>query len=188
MQYVKDLEALDACPDFVDWLQEANHPTWEEAWAACPYGDFLIFVAALFSGPVGSPGRVPAVLAACECAELVKTAESLDEWPGRWAVEAAREFAAGNGDIRRVAHQAERAGRAAGRWARAAQFAANVAWHEHAIHAAGAASSAASTAAECEYFLALNRGGFAAADTASEATLLKCAEIVRRYFPKPPKR
>lgn len=195
-QYVKNLEV---CPEFEDWLNEEDHPTWEAAWAACPYGDLMLFMVGLLCGPEGDPKRAPVILAACECAELVRDAEMGVDYHTRAAIAAAKDFAAGKADRHQVAHHAVLLDKPRGldqltvegaahyRWAIAVQYAVKVVYLEHSLHVAGSAASAATTAAECAYFRTLRRSGANAAETASDEILRKCADVVRRYFPIPPK-
>jgi len=62
------LYVLRACEDARKWV--ANQATYEQAWATCSRGDWMLWLVGKFAGEPWSDGRKPLVLAACECARL----------------------------------------------------------------------------------------------------------------------
>ena len=62
------LYVLQACEDARKWV--ANQATYEQAWATCSRGDWMLWLVGKFAGEPWSDGRKPLVLAACECARL----------------------------------------------------------------------------------------------------------------------
>ena len=119
----------------------------------------MLWLAGVLAGPPGSDSR-PLVLAACDCAELSKPYwPTGDDRPAN-ALSVARSWARNEGatlDAVRV----------------------------RALGAAGAARAArAAAAAEEEEVAGLAEWAW---EEAREETLAKCADIVRRYYPRPPR-
>ena len=80
MDYIERIDALGACQAALDWLRAERHPTIEAAWAACPRGDWMLWLAeqAAPSAP-WSDGRRPIVAAAASwkktqsaCADIAR--------------------------------------------------------------------------------------------------------------------
>jgi len=177
---------LNPCSDAMDWLK--TQPNARTAWATCQRGDWMLWLAGVLAGPPGSDSR-PLVLAACDCAELSKPYwPTGDDRPAN-ALSVARSWARNEGATLDDVRAAEEVAAAAvvealglraawGVAAAAAAGAAVVAW-------AGAARAARSAAAAEEVAAA----GLAewAWEEAREETLAKCADIVRRYYPRPPR-
>ena len=141
------------CAEAEAWMRK--QPTAAKAWAACPRGDWLLWIAARTCAP-GSAEHKSVVLAACACARTaLKHVTSGDKRPLR-AIEAAERWTRGEATIGEVMN------------ARAASVAA-------------AASSAADAASDAAAYAA----AYAAADAAAYAyartkTLAKCAVLVRK--------
>lgn len=69
MTWVRKLEALGACNDAVQWSR--GYASIDDAWSACPRGDWMLWLAGKAAGPPQSEGRKKKlVLAACDCARL----------------------------------------------------------------------------------------------------------------------
>lgn len=176
--YIDRIDALFACPPAMAWLRTENHPDLATAWAACPHGDWMLWLAGRLVGPPGHPARIPLVLAACDCAELALVRVPVGEERPRRAIEAARAWVRGEAtaiEVRMAAADAADAADATPTAADAAASAADAAASATANFVALAASAAASNAATaisatCTYYTAISR----------------CADIVRRYYPTPP--
>jgi len=170
------LRRLGACGEARVW---ASGRTLQQAWAECPRGDWLLWLA----GRAGVERKV-VVLAACACARLaLKHVRPGEERPLR-AVETAEAWARGDAsvsleDVRKAARAAD----AAAAYAFAAFAAA------YAAYAAFAAADAAYAAADAAYAAADAAYAADAADAAADAadaartTLAECADIVRAHIP-----
>ena len=179
-KYVK----LDPCSNAMDWLK--TQPNARTAWATCQRGDWMLWLAGVLAGPPGSDSRRPLVLAACDCADLGKAYWTPgDERPAN-ALRVTRSWARNEGatldDVRVGAAEAAEAVRAvralgAAAWAAAAG----------AREAAAAAEAARATWEEEVAAWAAAGAREAAEAGAREKTLAKCADIVRRYYPRPPR-
>ena len=171
---------LNPCSDAMAWLK--TQPNAKTAWATCQRGDWMLWLAGRLAGPPGSDSRRPLVLSACDCAELVQA-----HWPAKdnrpaEALRVARSWARNEGaTLDDVGAGAVAAARAAA-WAAAAWAA--EAW----AAAAGAVAAAAAAGAVAAAWAVAGAWAWAwAAEAwAREETLTECADIVRRYYPKPP--
>ena len=179
------LEVLDACEDGVAWAR--TQPTLAEAWETCERADWMLWL--LGHNPtVADHQRL--VLIACECARTVLHLVVPGENRPHLAIEAAEAWAA------RAAVYAANATSAANA-ANAAVYAANAANATSAANAANAAAyaadavSAASAANAAAYAADAVSAASAASDAAwnavRDAALKDYCQIVRRYFPNPPK-
>ncbi len=168
------LSGLGACSEAVDWSKQfgTNHL---KAWKACNRGDHLLWYAGKLSGPVGDERRKKLVLAACGCARLALPLFEKrypDDKRVRDCIETAEKWARNEATLeafqvaRRNCYSAYASASAAAAYASAA-----------AAEAAAAAAYAADAAAASAY---------AYADARSK-TLAQCADIVRNYYPTPPK-
>ena len=169
MNYVRHVEALGACRDALAWLRAERHLDLDAAWAACPRGDWMLWLAGRCVGPQGHPSRTPLVLAACECAEAALNLAPEGEDRPRHALETARAWARGEATVWEVRSAAEAAHAA---YAHAA-YAVNL--QDDALaracfgaHAAAAAVYTPRTYAECS------------------STAVGRAAVVRRHLPSPP--
>lgn len=168
---MSDLENLllthRACPEAVKWASE--YPDLPSAWAACPRGDWMLWLAA----KAELCTRQQLVLAACECARLSLKYVPADEVRPLRAIETAEAWARGEATLSAVRDAAYAA-------ASAAAYDAST----YAAYAAGgvaAAAAAASAAAYAAYAAASAASASAyAADAARMATLKFCSDIVRR--------
>ena len=188
VDYINRIAALYPCADARVWLREEQHPTLAAAWAACPRGDWMLWLAGKFAGPPGSDARRPLVLAACDCARL-----ALPRWESRYpadlrprrAIGIAEAWARGRLSAPTLA-DVQAAASAASASADAA----------YAACAYGAAAAAATSASASVYAYASASASaatayaayavYADADDARAATLAECADIVRRHYPEPP--
>ena len=126
------LEAFEACDEARDWV--ATQPDAATAWAACPRGNWLVWLLGSLHFR-GALARETLVLAACACAETALCHVPAGEERPRLAIEAARRWTRGEATVEEV--------RAACAAAYAAAYAADAA----AADAADARALAAAVAA-----------------------------------------
>ena len=196
---VESLRKLNACEDACEWAASYSSP--EEAWAACPRGDWMLWLL----GKIPSTRRQDLVLAACACARLALPYVTPGEDRPRVAIETAEAWARGAVGLDAVrvavydadaacAAAAADAACAAACAACAAAYAACAAAYAPADAVYSAAAPAAAAAAANAAAAAANAAA-AAADAADAAVAAvaarltvqaRCADIVRRFFPKPP--
>ena len=93
--YISQIEKLGACDSALFWLRKHRHPSLEAAWAACPRGDWMLWLIAEIVGPPDDPARVPLVLAACDCVELTLPLVPAHEQRPRQALDTVRAWARG---------------------------------------------------------------------------------------------
>ncbi len=151
---------LDACHEAREW---AAGKTLEQAWAECPRGDWMLWLAGMLD-----VDRKVLVRAACACARLALPHVPAGELRPLKSIEAAEAWTRGEATIEDVRAAADAAWAAA--WAASA--------------AAGAASAAANAAraAEEEAWAAACAAAWTAAGAWGAALASKfaeCAEIVR---------
>ncbi len=192
--YIDALAALDACPPALDWLREQGYPSLAAAWAVCPRGDWMLWLAGRTAGPPGSDSRRPLVLAACACARtalpLYESRRPGDLRPRR-AIEVAEAWTRGEATLDEVrvaagdAYDASCAVSAAGTYfaSAAAASASAAAASAFATYAASAAASAASAVAAVAAVAAY---ASSSAASARARTLAELADIVRAHYPTPP--
>jgi hypothetical protein len=180
------LRDLHACGDARDWA--VPYATLEEAWAVCPRGDWMLWLA----GRMGVDRKL-LVLAACACARLTLLRVSAGETRPLIAIETAERWARGEDGVTleevRNAYAAAAAYAAADAAAAAAAAAAYaavayaaVAYAADAAYAAYAAADAAAAAAAAAAYAADAAAAADAADAAARAdTLKQCADIVRTH-------
>jgi hypothetical protein len=91
VNYIDQIASLEACPDAVQWLREANYPIPEAAWIACPRADWMFWLLQKSSQP-----KIKAlILCACDIAETALIHIPADENRPRIAIETARRWLAG---------------------------------------------------------------------------------------------
>ena len=169
---VTPLEKLNACSEAVAWAR--TQPSRQIAWDKCERGDWMLWILDR-TRKRNSPTHRKLVLTACACARLSLKYVTKGERRPLIAIQTAERWARGLATIQevRMAAYAANAVAAGGGAAAAAAYAAVDA------DAAYAAVDAVAAAA-----------AYAAVDAAAAAranTLKRCAAIVRKYFPKPPK-
>ena len=182
------LTRLDACREAREW---AAGKTLEQAWAECPRGDWMLWLAGLLD-----IDRKVLVQAACACARLALPHVPESETRPLKAIETAEAWTRGEAtieDVRAAADaaweaEAARAAREAARAARAAWAAADAAWAAEAARAARAARAAADAARAARAAAdaaaeAVADAARAVADAARAATLARCADLVRQHIP-----
>ena len=161
--FVKHLNKLNACSEAVDWCKQFK--TSQEAWNKCERGDWMLWLIGRLSGKPESKSRKKLVLTACKCARLsLKYVPKCEKRPLQ-AIQTAEKWARGETgvslqDVRTAADAA--------------------AYAAYATHAAAYAAYAAD-AADAAY------AAYAAADASYAVrtkTLKKCADIVRKEYPK----
>lgn len=157
-----------------------------EVWGACGRGDLMLRLAGRMAVP-STPERAAVILAACDCAEIALPRFDM-RCPGRGVSEAldtTRQYARGLATIDDVrAAAASVANEADYAYAPAAVYAA-------AVYAAGG------TAAIIVGFAGIGAAAHAAASeaayecgdySAGAAMLRRCADIVRKHLPAPPRK
>lgn len=97
MDYIDRIAALGACAEALRWLRAARHPDLAAAWAVCPRGDWMLWLAARVAEP-GSDAHRAVVAAAADCAgaalDIAPDAEA-----ARHAVSTAQAWARGEATI-----------------------------------------------------------------------------------------
>lgn len=193
MNYIDQIASLGACPEALDWLHEFNHPTLQEAWAACPRADWMFWLLrkAIQKGHSIDPRAL--VLCACDIAETVLIHIPAGEDRPRTAIETIRRWLIGEA----TAEEVRSAHRAALDFARATPLAS---FRTASAAAANAAAHVVTIAVESAEAVAYVSAAVAVANAAAYATsaavavayadadaAFEAADIVRRYFPYPPK-
>jgi len=205
------LTAMNACRPAVEWAETQRNM--RQAWRDCERGDWMIWLLWMTTKP-GSTSRMQVVLASCDCASLArKWWPKKDPRPAQ-AIRVARRLARGKARAQEAEAASKAASEAA--WA-ASQAASEAAWaaskaaFEAAHEAAWAASQAAWAASRAAWdasqatqaawaawaaaWAASQAASQAASETASqaasqaahEAMLRRCARLVRKRFPNPPR-
>jgi hypothetical protein len=178
------LNSLHACVEAKEWAKQFDD--WQILWDKCERGDWMLWLCGKYTLDGESEARKKLVAAACDCAELaLKYAKEGEERP-RVAIETARKWIKGEATIAEVRSAAESAYAADAADAAADAAVSASAYAAHATYAA--ADAAASAYAAYAAYAAADAAAYVAhaADAAREKTLKKCAEIVRKYYPKPP--
>jgi hypothetical protein len=157
--YIDHLARMDACPDALAWLRTENHPTLNAAWAACPRGDWMLWLAGRCTTP-GSAEHRAVVAAAADCAAEVLGYIPPGEERPRFAIETARRWVRGEATIEECYTAHLDAAAAAGDPATVA------------ARAAAAAAAAAVYTPRAAYTATAHEAAFAA--------------LVRRHLPNPP--
>jgi len=167
MKHINYLKKLNACNDAVEWAKQFK--SLQEAWDNCERGDWMLWLLGKQSGDPYSKSRKKLVLTACKCARLsLKHVPKGENRPLR-AIQTAEKWARGDRD---VSLQDVRSAADAADAVYAAGYAAG-----YAAYAADAADAADAAYAADAY------AAYAAADARDE-TLKKCANIVRKDYPK----
>ena len=165
------LKALHACSEARKW---AEGKTLDEAWATCPRGDWMLWLA----GKAGVE-RKTVVLAACACARLALKHVPKGEKRPLAAIETAEAWARGDNGM--TLDMVRKAARAAA-YAYAASTYAAAAYAAYAASAAAYAASAADADAYAAAYASAADADADAADARKEA-LAKCAVLVRGAIP-----
>lgn len=176
MDYIEQIENMGACESAVDWLRAEKHPTLAAAWAACPRGDWLLWLVLECAG--NDQVCVLLALAAADCAELGLHYIPVGEDRPRQAIEIVRAWARGEATIEQVEAAGVAAAGAAGVTSGPARAAACACWS-----AVDAVTDADNAASACWY---VGAAAGAVQRRAGVAALAQCADIVRRRFPIPP--
>lgn len=155
------LVALRACVAARAW---AKGKTLDEAWATCPRGDWMLWLA----GRAGVE-RKTVVLAACACARLALKHVPEGEARPLAAIETAEKWARGEEGVTMEDVRKAR---------RAAAYAADAAYADAAAAAAYAADATAAAAYAADAAAAADAGA-----AARKETLAKCAALVRGVIP-----
>ncbi len=180
--HVKKLEGLRACRDAVEWASRFKSE--QETWDKCERGDWMLWYVGKCVGEPKTVSKRKLVLAACKCARLAlphaKTPKAKE------AIEIAEAWARQKKsvtleDVRNAANAAAAAAAAAANAAYTAYTADAAAADAAAYAADAAAANAAAAAADAAAYAA------DAAAAAKMKTLKKCADIIRKFYPKPPK-
>ena len=158
MKHIDKLNKLGACGQAVKWAKEMKNG--QSAWDNCERGDWMLWLVGKMSGKPESAKRKKLVLCACECARLAMVHVPKGEIRPLKAIETAETWARGDATIEEV------------RVARRAAYAADAAYAAYAAAAYAADAAYADAAADASY--------------ARKKTLKKCADIVRKHYPKVP--
>ena len=188
--------------ELVAWLASLPpETTYTDAWAACPRGDWMLWLIArcepVRSSAAWSDERKPLVLASVDCARLALPAFEA-RYPGddrpRRCLDTTAAWCRGE-TARKGVERARRGAWAAAvyadadaayayaAYAYAAAYAADTA---DAADAAASASDAASASASASAWAAASDAADAAYDGARARVLRECADIVRDRFPAAP--
>ena len=187
MNYIDQIAELGSCRVVLQWLRGKNFQTLSAAWRCCPYGDWMLWLAARAGL---TPERHRAlVLAACDCADIVaEYRRPGDKKVLKAALATARAWAHGEATLNEVAEAVAKAEAAvAAAWldekakVEEAKAAKSVAKAVLAVRIPTEAWVAAEAAAETVW--AATPADEAAA--AEEDILHRCAYIVRKYLTAP---
>lgn len=180
--FIKFLRKLDACPEAVAFA--GKFATSQQAWDACEQGDWMLWLLGKMASKPESKSRKKLVLTACKCARLTLKYVPKNERRPLRAIQTAEAWAKGKkgitlDEVRTAADAAYAAAYTAYAVAYTAYTAAYTACTAYTPNAA--ASATANTAADT----AANAANTAAdAANAKTKTLKKCADIVRKDYPK----
>ena len=177
-----------ACSEAREWAE--SYPDTAEgrqrAWAECPRGDWMLWIAGKLSGPVGSPARRLLVRGAVACARTVL--DKIHEGEARAEIAAVLDALDAHAldpsaqtdptALRRRAWDAPSKLHAAYAYAAAAAAAA------YATDAYAAAAAYAATYAAA--YAAADADAADVAAAARQAHLARCAQLVRELMPQPP--
>jgi len=183
-KHINYLKKLGACFEAVGWAEQFDSP--QEAWDSCERGDWMLWLLGKQSGKPGTKSRKKLVLTACKCARLSLKYVSKGEKRPLKAIQIAEKYAKGiEGitlqDVMNAAAYAA-AAYAAAYATYAAAYAAYAADDDAAAAYAAAAADAddaAAYAADAAYVAYV-----AYDDDAKQKILKKCADIVRKDYPK----
>ena len=170
MKFKDEVVKLGACKYGVDWL---GNKTKAEFWATCQRADWMLWYFKKVQPEVTLAVRKKLVLLSCDIAESVLKNVPKDEKRPAEAIRLARAWANGEKvDIKKVKNAANAA--------------------VYAAYAANAAASAANAAASAAYAASAANAAASAANAAASAAAASAAnaanaDLVRKYFPKPPK-
>ena len=173
--HIEQLNKLGACEEAIDWAK--GYKSAQTAWRYCKRGDWMLWVLGKVCD--GDEMHKKVVLAACECARLSLTHVPDGEDKPRIAIETTEKWVRGEAtidDIRTAAYAVYLA------------YAAAYTAYITAVYPAYAAYAAYTTAHAAAYAsAAAHATSYASATDAKEEALSKCADIVRKHFPKAPK-
>jgi hypothetical protein len=180
---VQALKSLNACEEAVEWVK--TQPNAATAWRECQRGDWMLWLLGRLSSKPESADRRKLVLAACACARLsLQYVPKGDDRP-RLAIETAERWARDEGPTLDKVRAAARAAVSVTCAAMCAACATDAA--AYAASAAYAYAAAAADASDAAAYAAYAAAADAASDAAARAkTLADCADIVRKFYPRPP--
>jgi len=178
MKHIDKLNKLKACSEAVKWAKEMKNG--QSAWDNCERGDWMLWLVGKMSGKPESVKRKKLVLCVCECARLALVHVPKGELRPLKAIETAEAWAKGDATIEDL----RKARRAAIVYADAAAYAGAAA--AAAVADVYGAAVAAAYAAAAAIAVVADAYGAAAYGAARKKTLKKCADIVRKHYPKVP--
>ena len=175
MKFTDKLKKMGACEVAVEFA--AKYSSLQETWDACDRGDWMLWLIGKKAGKPDSKSRKKLVLTVCKCARLsLKYMEKNEKRP-LITIQTVEKWAKGQGDISLADVRA-----AAAASADAAAYAAYAA-----AYAAYAADATTYAAADVTAYAA-DAAADAVADIAyvveRKKILKKCADIVRKSYPK----
>lgn len=159
-KHIEQLKKLGPCSKALEFA--AKFSTLQEAWDACERGDWMLWLIGKHCGEPNSKSRKKLVLTACKCARLAWKWMSKE---GRHAINIAEKHAHDKATLQEVEDAA----------AHTAYAAAHTAYAAYAAYAAAYAADAAAYTAN-------------AVGVPRNKTLKSCAKIVRKAYPKPPRK
>ena len=160
MNWIEKLEKYAPCSEAVDYCRSFSSA--QKAWDSCERGDWMLWLLGKLSGPSESNSRRKLVLTACKCARLSLKFVSKDEKRPLKAIQTVEAWAKRKKGV--TLDDVMDAANAAANTA----YAANAAYAAYTAYAAYAAAAAYAAYAE-------------------KKTLKKCADIVRKNYPKAPR-
>jgi len=173
--WIKPIEKMQACSEALEWAEAFD--TFGDAWQACKYGDWMLWLLDKLSGEPESDSRKKLVLAVCECVRLVSHYVKKGGMSSLRAIETTEKWARGEDgitldEVRVAAHAAQdeirvRAYTTHTAYVASAVYAAHVAYATPTVYAAHAVSAAA----------------YVVSAAARKKILKRCADIVRKYYP-----
>jgi hypothetical protein len=188
---IRKLKRMQPCGEAMVWVKGQSSK--QVAWDSCKRGDWMLWILGQLGGKPESPKRKKLVLCAFECVAMAVKYSGSNRTVILRCLRASRAWARGTGNIDDVraaadaAHAAAEAAYAASSATYAATYAGEAAYA--AADAADAAYAATYAASYAAYAVAdaVEIGDEVAYASVRIKTLMKCANIVRKHYPKAPR-
>jgi hypothetical protein len=183
---IKKLNNMYACIDAVEWAN--SQPNKQAAWDNCERGDWMLWLLGRLSGKPESTRRKKLVLCVCDCAALALKHSGKNRKFCEKAINTAKAWARGKATIKEVQAAICATDDTYVTFSADDAYAAYAAYTAYAI-AASAAYVASATVAYATYCAA--DSVYARKNTLKkpeeDSPAMKCANIVRKHYPKAPK-